>query len=232
MQDNNSTQPQNTNTDTRLTLKSRTKKTTLLCVILGILLLGAVGFIVYDKFIATDKDDDSSKTENNQPVKLEKGTFRLDPTDGMGWNGYTQVEGYATIKTMPDCWETCENDNPDTVEYVMFHVVRSGNQEFLKYIGNNEGNAFGGGGVIGLGCTKDGSIYYVNHSDASFYALSNDNGDLNPTAVRKLSASDSVKILASTKDNPIILNLERERLSSGSGAPACYSHITTISLPY
>ena len=44
----------------------------------------------------------------------------------------------------------------------------------------------------------------------------------------QLSVVDSVKIMNSTINNPIFLELERLEFNGGSGAPTCYSHITNI----
>lgn len=187
-------------------------------VILSLLLVVFGGYIIYDKLLNAEKEtitkEEDPITEERDPITLEKGTFKNDANGG---SGTVQVEGYVTTiekNEDPYCQENCT----DKINYVFFNILRTENTEFQDYINGHEGNSFVSGNAIGLGCIKNEILSYVNDSD------------LNGMKGYELLKDDTSKIMNSTKEKPVILELERLKFSSGSYAPSCYSHITKITV--
>ncbi len=197
-------------------------------IVLVLALLSALGYILYqnlsqaNKKVATIEKTESAQTNTVvQPeTQLEQGNFSKEPNDV--YYGTSQVEGYATTESRPDCSDVCycgENGELcDTVSYVLFHVTKSNNESLSEYLSNLNGNSFGGTNSVGVGCLADGVISYSNVSDA--------NGWQSHT----ISQPDTAKIIASTEQNPIIIELTRLKYTSGMGAPSCYSHFDTFSV--
>jgi len=149
--------------------------------------------------------------------KLEKGTFKL--SDQHGGAGTVQVEGYATTAEKDDGWEDgCDEEACAKVDYVIFNILRTENSDFKKFLETLSGNSFVDESAIGIGCIEDGILSWANDSDATGMKTYN------------LSKSDTTAIMNATKEKPIILELERFEFTGGSGAPACYSHISAIKI--
>lgn len=193
-------------------------------ILLAIFIFISVGlgsYLAYDKLIA--KKDDTKETQKceekkeetkkeeqkeEKEQKKEESTFSLATESGIVYvDGYVQIEKH----------EDAINDE-GIVDYVYFHITKSNNEDFMKYLKNSNGNSFVKNDAIGLGCKSDGILSYYNSSDA--------NGDKG----YKLSSSDSAKLFASTSSKPVRLRLNRLPFTGGSGAPLCYSHITEISI--
>lgn len=142
-------------------------------------------------------------------------TIQLDPEDGMGFTGTFVVTGFAQVNPVPEPF--CESDC-DTYDYITF-FIQDANTDVIKQVAEeNMGNSFIAPSALGLGCEVDGLVYFENNSDLTGWTQST------------LDEATSTAILSSTKEAPVDLVLHRERLSFGSGAPACYSHLTTIEL--
>lgn len=129
--------------------------------------------------------------------------------------GELTVRGYAETETVdePFCTENCQR-----FEYVMFHVLATGNSGLADFLGLNEGNAYAGGAMVGLGCEEDDVIRYANHSDDR------------QMQEFTIDAATSEAVLESTEEEPVTLTLTKLPLTGGTEAPACYSHFTTIEL--
>lgn len=141
-----------------------------------------------------------------------------DPEDDFTWgegmnpHGTVAVRGYAVEETVsePFCEENCTE-----YQYVSFQMLQTTSQDFKDFLENNAGN-LATEYSIGLGCLEDGVIRYSNDSDE--YGMKE----------FQLSPELTAEIMAATEENPIALQLTKEELSGGRGAPACYSHFTTI----
>ena len=201
----------------------------MICVVLAVLLTLAVAALVIGHLAVCDKhgnggDEGEGYTqdeEQGEEEELGAGVFTLGYNGD--WYGVVRVEGYATVKQMANCFQftaICLEEGVEVVDYVVFTVLRSGNEEFLRLV---ETGALGGGvvaggvaGGVGLGCFADGVLSYFNTSDrygrVSF----------------SMSQSDTARLMGSSRDNPITLELERLPVSAGMTMPACYSQITTI----
>lgn len=161
----------------------------------------------------------NAKTDQQiaSPLKttLPAGTFHFDENGG---SGVAYVKGFTEITQVdePFCEKDCKK-----FSYVWFSAEETGSAELEKFFTGNEGNAYvrkgsSGGNLIGLGCAEDGVISFVNDSD--------ENGEQDV----KLSAALSGDILTSTKEEPIILELTKSKLTGGKEAPACYAHFSQV----
>jgi len=113
------------------------KNKKLLIIVLSLIIVGILGYIVYDKISSNEKD-----------------TFSLEDETGKAI-----VKGYIAIENIS------ENLYDDGYEYVYFNIIESNSQNFLKYIENNSGNSFVLEKAIGIGCIESDSLNYVNDSD-------------------------------------------------------------------
>lgn len=152
----------------------------------------------------------ASKDEAISAGQFKKGGT---PEYGGDYYGVTYVKGYATTQIVdePFCDTNCKKDT-----YVNFNITGMNDVVFQEYLMKNQGNSYAGAKHIGLGCEKSGIISYKNVADGS--------GMKEVTLSKDLSK----KILASTQAAPVILKLTKEKLTGGSGAPACYSHISKV----
>ena len=199
--------------------KSNKTQTALLIVfMLTTIFLSA--FIVYDKFLLTNK----TEPQNNNSTETTKeyiNTFKtyenLYPTESFG---KVLVKGYATIEKIKDvCYSEEECANAKLFDYVMFNIVETDSQEFKDYINKRIGNSYFMENAVGLGCLENNIISYQNYSTEYGYKS------------YKLNEINSQKIINSSKDNPITLYLERLPLiSGGAGASTCYSFISNIEI--
>jgi len=168
-------------------------------------------------------DNQNDNEGDNNDDGLEANTeFFFNSRESIAY-GTVQIEGYATIQEVIDCSyddsECFENDNPPKLDYLIFNILKVDDENFKRWIESMSGNSFVSGDGIGLGCVSDGKLYYYNNSDEK------------GTQSITLTQADTAKIVNSTRNNPITLELERLKLSFGSGAPVCYSHITMIKIP-
>ena len=204
-------------------IKKEKNKLIPILIILIVLLVGVLVWVLVFRETPEEKPNNNNINENNpnnndnnnnEEKKLEKGTFVMPEAYGK-----FQVEGYVTVVELPDCPEFCEEgEEYNTLNYAIFNITKIENTEFPKFLEQMDGNSFVGDYSIGLGCSTDGILNYYNDSNA--------------TGMKKyeLTKADSDVILKSTKEKPIILELERFLFTGGSGAPSCYSHISTINI--
>ena len=201
--------------------------------IIAVLALG--GFVIYDKFIKEEpnteepgKNPDDNKPK--PPVQLQRGTFKKDIISGNDYYyGTVQVEGYATIKTLKECHDEYISDtmadceNVYSYDYVFFNILRTENNDFERFVQDRVNKFWMDNNAVGLGCMKNNVIEWNNYFD----------GDHLPGEETQLSlsTSDTAKILNSTKSNPIILELEKLKMTEGIEVYGCYSDITKIRFP-
>ena len=192
----------------------------ILVVIAIVGLIGAVGWLVYDRQnnkANEEQTNTQSQTENPttesitqeevQPKALQKGTF-----GDSGEYGTFQAEGYtsAVKRNEAFCEENCKQ-----YDYVFFNITKSENTKIFDYINSSAGNSFVQDKAIGMGCVANGVISYFNSSDTVSKEYS-------------ISQSDTQKILTATKEKPVRLDIERLMYTGGRGAPTCYSHFATF----
>jgi len=163
----------------------------------------------------------TTATTKNTQVSSASDAFSNHGDDG--YYGTPQVEGYATIFQRQDgggdtgdCGQNGELCT--TVDYVLFHVTRNSNVALREFLLDQNGNSFAGEGIIGMGCVSNEVISYSNVSDSDGWK---------PYTI---SAEDTTKIMASTANSPIAINVSRSKLTTGGGAPTCYSHFATFTL--
>jgi uncharacterized membrane protein YukC len=187
----------------------------IIVIVLVVALLGALGFIVYQNFIA--KPTDNALTE--APKALIAGDFGNN-----GDYGTFQVRGYATaneVQYMPGVSGpySCHDGGCVTNDYIYFNVVKTENTHILDYLIKNHGSSYVQDNAIGMGCVENNAINYSNISD------------LNGMKDFSISTVDTAKILAATAEKPIDLSIEKLNFTGTSGdAPACYSQFANFSV--
>lgn len=175
------------------------KSLIIIITIVSLVILVFLGYLVSKKILINNNDN---KGDSNNKFSIETESGRVE------------VLGYATLEKVNEA--DCYTDNCNKYDYVFFNILESESEDFLTYIENLNGNTFVSNQNIGLGCFSNNILNYYNHSDEfgmkSF----------------TLTKDETSKIMNSTKENPIKLELEKSKLTGGIGAPNCYSHITNI----
>jgi len=166
------------------------------------------------------KDNPSGLPEHDDaleiPVLIEENTlednFKYDETLS-AYYGDIVVKGYTNVVEAkePFCEENCA-----TYDYVLFNITDTNNDFIDEYIGGQKGNSFVGDMSIGLGCVKDGIVWRWNDSDKF--------------GIKEYASSKAIseRILKSTEEKPVTIQLTRYLYTGGRGAPACYSHFAEI----
>ncbi len=198
----------------------KNNKKNVIIIILVALLVGAICFICYDKFLKND----SSRKENTKDNTDVINTFKYNDD---GASGIATVKGYITVEKTDYCVDgECESSENSIYDVTHFHILETESTSFRNYINSFYSNDYTGEKTFSLGCVKNNVISYYNTYDE----IQNDSEDNNDFKYFVLSNDVSQKILNSSIDNPITLKLEKKKFSSGSGAPECYSHITNIEI--
>ncbi len=161
---------------------------------------------------------DETKPTNTPPIKEEvvpsdKKEQQKEEPIYSSWKA--TLKGYATVTEQPEgfCTENCL-----MFRYVSFNFTENNSQELKEFMGLSEGNTFISQQKIGLGCLAEGRIWRWNDSDKfgmKQYTLDN---------------PSSTKLLTSSPENPVTIEITKDSLSAGRGAPDCYSHFTGIEL--
>ncbi len=175
-----------------------------------ILILGMIvaGCVPMD--ISGDETSSSSRATSPLPAGDFSGAEEGNP------QGTAYVRGYATVESVPQPF--CEQDCTmhDTV---MFHVTQSNTPGFTALLAQSGTDTDAGIlGDVALGCRDADGIRYFNDSDA------------NPMGEFRIAAPVATAILTSTASNTVALQLTKDPLSGGRGAPECYSHFTAVAL--
>jgi hypothetical protein len=176
------------------------------------------GFKFSEKMKSKDnkKDKTVENTPDEQPITKEEDKNEINYDDGIGY-GIATVKGYVTVEKIYD-GDVVGPDSP-TYDMIYFNVTETKNDQFLSYLKDNEGKTYLGDKKFSIGCLlNNDKITYINDSDA--------------TEMKKyeISVTDSTRIMNSTKDDPVKLEIEIFKLTGGSGAPKCYSMISTINV--
>jgi hypothetical protein len=188
---------------------SKNMKKNLTILLLFVAVIGLATYLVKDYL---NKDKNKSKLE--QPIV---DTFLYDFRDGYDYSsGSAQILGYVEIEN--------RSDGASLYQYVTFHVLESNSVGFTKFLESNADNTYVSKDSIGLGCLIDNKIKLLNYSDAY-----GEEGYIN--SVRETNVNYN-ELLASTKDNPVTLNI-RKYVSTMyySYHPICESMLTDFSTP-
>lgn len=142
------------------------------------------------------------------------GEFKQQP-DG-DFLGAVTLTGYATKRNAdePFCESNCKQ-----YQYVLFNITDGATPDLQTFLGNNEGNAYAGQGMIGLGCVSDDG-----KTITSEVAVPSEKY----TETRTINAADTSVILKSNARNLVTITLNRDYAPPGGGAPACYSHFEYV----
>ena len=227
----------------------KSKKKLIIFSILGALLLIGIILCIYFFIIKDDEKTSDNKENNVSEEKVDKEEFKdeenKDQDNVVEDDEYVEdddyyddeyveddeydedyeedyldfgkviVSGYVTSKKVGDGPGVCLDD---CVNYVFFNILEADNTKFLKFIEEFAGNSYVSDNAIGLGCLENGVLSYYNHSDEFGEKL------------YTLTKAETEQIMNSSESTPIVLELERKKLSGGGGAPTCYSHITFIKI--
>lgn len=185
---------------------SKNMKKNLIIILLLIIVVGLSTYVVKDYL-------------NNNNTKLEQpiiDTFLYDFRDGYDYSsGSAQILGYVEI--------TNRNDglSNEMYKYVTFHVLESNSENFMKYLESNADGTYISKDSIGLGCLMDNTIKLLNYSD-----LYDPNNSIITIDL------DIDKLMASTKDNPIKLNIGKYvNTIYYSYHPVCESMVSFFTVP-
>ena len=181
--------------------------------IICLLIIIVIGLAIYAVKDYIDNKDNS---------KLEKpitDTFLYDFRDGYDYSsGAAQLLGYVEIINKIDV------SSNDTYKYIMFHILESNSEGFMKYLKSNADNTYITENSIGLGCLVDNSIKFINYSNVNEISES-----IKIMRETDLNYND---LLASTKDNPVIINVKKNiNTTYYSYHPICESMLSSISTP-
>jgi uncharacterized protein YpmB len=172
----------------------------------------------HEKAEDSDESGTESETESEEDEDeiSETGLLKIDDfryfSDTDSYYGVATVKGYATISTRPQAF--CEENCP-TYDYVEFNITSNANTAFLDFI-NSGGNSFASERIVTIGCLENDRITRMNDSD-DFGMVEYVN-----------NIEDTQKIIKSSPENPITIQLERYKYTSGKGAPECYSHFANV----
>lgn len=159
----------------------------------------------------TNKEENTSN-ENNITIEEDNNSFSYN----MGESGYgiATVTGYITTE------KVIESDvyfsGAPTYDLIYFNIVDSKNDNFLKYLKDHDGNTFVSEKKFAIGCLENNKIVYNNFSDS--------------TGMKEyeITSTDTNKLMNSTKETPVKLEIEIYKNTQGFGAPKCYSWISTV----
>ena len=191
--------------------KKREKVLKLILLFSGLVIVGVVTFFIYSDMLITMREGDNNI---NEVKELEIGSFSMP--EGYGT---VQVEGYAQIQPTMDCADGCDAQTQKGMfEFVVFTITKINNDALKEYFETNPDYSTAWP-QIGLGCYLDELITYDN------------NADITGIKNYELSTIASTKIINSSQDKLIRLELEKLPLTTESDAPVdCYSHFNRISV--
>ncbi len=160
---------------------------------------------------STNSTTDTSTSTNsvaNTPNTNSNENIATFVKDGDGYHGTLTLTGYIQKSMIP----AAEGSNAK-VDYYSFVFTKSNSDLLSNFLQENSGNSFVTNNSIGLGClSDDGSRIYSTN-------MGNDGQVSNA-----LTGEDLQTLLNSNINNQIQLKITKPVFTSGSGAPACYSH--------
>ncbi|MBR3490423.1 MAG: hypothetical protein IKH36_02915 [Bacilli bacterium] len=166
----------------------------------------------------SDKKDDNANTNTATPEPLVDNEPLPEGYDANSYYGKATVRGYVTTKKVTS--GDVVTDNSPTYDMVFFNITESNSNKFMAFVDSygSSGNSYASGKAIAIGCVKDGKLVHYNDSDE--FGMKE----------YELSEADTTKLMNTTKEATITLEIERYKFTGGSGAPDCYSHISTIAI--
>lgn len=159
-----------------------------------------------DQILSTFKFIDKSLNILDLSKPFQKG--ELDYFGTLTLTGYLSIEEIKCDPTddLPDC------SVPTTYKYANFNFTGTDNEQIYEYLGEKRGNSFVGEKSVGLGCYKaeEKIIESGNFGDDGFVE-------------NKITGEELSRLLASSKMNPVKLQITKSHVSAGRDAPKCYS---------
>ena len=197
-----------------------------------VIVLIALGISFGSGFLFSEKLKNNDKKESNTNANTSTNTNTKPTTpeplvdneplpegyDASTYYGKATVRGYATTEKITS-GDVVTDDSP-SYDMVFFNITESDSNKLMAFVdlyGSN-GNSYVNGRAIAIGCVKDGKLVHYNDSDE--FGMKE----------YELGEADTTKLVNSTSDATITLEIERYQFTGGSGAPDCYSHISTIAI--
>ena len=205
----------------------------MLIIILSILVLGLGGYIFYDKLLRKTnngtqelKNNDNKIEENNSnnETNIDNSQNVQDSFNNNQYVGMTNISGYATVEKEKHSYyeddNNCEyQNNCYEISHVYFHILDSKDKDFLEYSNEyKEPKLSDSNNVIVLGCFIDNKVNYVSFSDEL------KDQDL------YLSENQTKKLLNSSKNNPINLQVLKLKFTGGVDGIDCWSDVTYLNV--
>ena len=191
------------------------KNKNLIIGVMACIIVLLIAALVYFMFIKKDKSEETIKPQDNRQTENKEDTFNYDSSSA---SGFATVKGYVTLEKEDDCEDECDPKDVTYYDVVHFHIIETNSENFKNYINSFYPEEYKGDRTFRLGCLVNGTIEYFNSTDEIEFKD------------YVLNENISRKILNSNINNPITLKLEKYKLTGGSGAPVCYSHITNIDI--
>ena len=126
------------------------------------------------------------------------------------FSGKLALNGYLTTLERSCAFN---EDSSCKVKLAVFTVLTADNPQFNSFLKDLAGNAFAINDGIVLGCIDEAKRQINSSNDA-------DTGEVE----NLISDGQYGLLVGSSPGNPINLSVEKPRLTSGRGAPDCYSH--------
>lgn len=190
-------------------------------IILFALVIGLTCYIIYDKSLNNDGNNNAqnyndlaNNNENNNSELITDNLSNSNDFKKETGTGKVEVLGYVTLEKRNEI--TCDLEECKKYDYVLFNILKAENKDFLEYVESNIGNMFFGTNSIGLGCVENTKLMYTTISE-EFH-------------IRhiELYEYESSKILNSTLENPIKLELEFLTQSGRSAIDTCSSFVSYL----
>ena len=182
-----------------------------------ILILLVCGYMFSSKINSKEKSKskDKNDVQMDLPISKEEDKNEFNYNSEIGY-GTATVVGYATTEQVSD--SDIAYPLAPVYDMIYFNVVETKNDSFLRFLKDYEGNTYLGDKKFAIGCLQNDKIIYYNDSDE--------------TGMKEyeLSVDETEKIMNSTKNSLVKLEIEIFKHTSGMGAPKCYSWISTISV--
>lgn len=202
-----------------------------LVAILAIVVVVAIGFVGWKVWDNRQTNPSNTKDSTNQkpvaeaPSTIQQTKKELSAGDfgNFGNYGTFQAEGYAKVfKVLDDNTANCGMSNPGVecpkINGVFFVITKSPNTKILPYIKFvKETYPSVPTNSLIMGCPANDTIQYSNMSDDASKDYT-------------INSVDTAKILASTVEKPITLEITKKKQSFGKDAPSCYSDFTSYKL--
>ncbi len=194
-------------------------------VLVIVVLIGVIGYLVYknhNKTIVTSATTNSTPSTTITPQTPTPPKTLLSGDFGdSGDYGMFQAEGYAQTVKVDNVEANCGMANPGVacpkMDEIFFTITKTNNSHILAFLKELQYTGIPDKSLA-IGCSAGDAIKYSNSSDNQQFK--------NYT----LTKEDTAKILATTVDKQIRLEITKLKFTGGKDAPNCYSPFSTYKI--